>query len=142
MQKPIGYWLKTLDRLIDENFDRALADQGVQRRHWQILNIIQASPATTAEIAAALDPFWTQGAITLGEVLADMTRRDWITGHEPRQLTAGGQAALDAIRERTSLREKVMAGLTAEQYTQTVAVLEQMAANLAPCPAPKLFHGR
>ncbi len=23
MQKPIGYWLKTLDRLIDENFDRA-----------------------------------------------------------------------------------------------------------------------
>jgi hypothetical protein len=36
------------------------------------------------------------------------------------------------IRERTNLREKTMAGLTAEQYTQTVAVLEQMAANLTP----------
>jgi hypothetical protein len=132
MQKPIGSWLKTLDRLIDENFDRALAAEGVQRRHWQILNIVKTSPATNATIAAALDPFWTEGAITLDEVLADMTRRGWITGHEPRQLTAGGEAALDAIRQRTNLREKIMAGLTAEQYTQTVAVLEQMAANLTP----------
>jgi hypothetical protein len=47
MNKPIGYWPTTLDRLIDEYFDRALADQGVQRRHWQILNILQASPAPT-----------------------------------------------------------------------------------------------
>jgi len=132
MQKPIGHWLKTLDRLIDENFDRALAAEGVQRRHWQILNIVKTSPATNSTIAAALAPFWTEGAITLDEVLADMTRRGWITGHEPRQLTAAGEAALDAIRERTSLREKIMAGLTAEQYTQTVAILEQMAANLTP----------
>jgi hypothetical protein len=132
MNKPIGYWLKTLDRLIDEYFDRALADQGVQRRHWQILNILQASPAPDAEIAAALGPFWAEGAIAPGELMDDLTRRGWITGHEPRQLTQDGQAALDAIRERTSLREKIMAGLTAEQYTQTVAVLEQMAANLTP----------
>jgi hypothetical protein len=132
MQRPIGYWLKTLDRLIDENFDRALAAEGVQRRHWQILNIVKTSPATNAEIAATLGPFWTEAAITLDEVLADMTRRGWITGPEPRQLTEGGEAALCAIRERTNLREKIMAGLTAEQYTQTVAVLERMAANLAP----------
>ena len=132
MNKPIGYWLTTLDRLIDEYFDRALADQGVQRRYWQILNILQASPAPDAEIAAALGPFWAEGAITPSEVLDDLTRRGWITGHEPRQLTQDGQAALDAIRERTSLREKIMAGLTAEQCTQTVAVLEQMAANLTP----------
>ena len=132
MHKPIGYWLKTLDRLIDENFDRALAAEGVQRRHWQILNIVTTSPATNAEIAAALGPFWAEGAITLDEVLADMTRRGWITGPEPRQLTECGEAALGAIRERTNLREKILAGLTAEQYTQTVAVLEQMAANLMP----------
>ena len=130
MQKPIGYWLKTLDRLIDENFDRALAAEGVQRRHWQILNIVTTSPATRAKIAGALDPFWTEGAITVDEILDDMTRRGWITGQEPRQLTDAGEAALDAIRERTNLREKIMTGLTAEQYTQTVAVLEQMAANL------------
>lgn len=132
MQNPIGYWLKTLDRLIDENFDRALAAEGAQRRHWQILNIVKTGPATSARIAAALDPFWTEGAITLDEALADMTRRGWITGQEPRQLTQGGEATLDAIRERTGLREKIVAGLTAEQYAQTVAVLEQMAANLTP----------
>ena len=102
MQKPIGYWLKTLDRLIDENLDRALAAEGVQRRHWQILNIVKTSPATEAKIAAALDPFWTEGAITLDEALADMTRRGWITGRERRQLTQGGEKALDAIREQTT----------------------------------------
>jgi hypothetical protein len=132
MQKPIGYWLKTLDRLIDENFDRALAAEGAQRRHWQILNIVKTSPATKAKIAAALDPFWTGGAITLDEALADLTRRGWITGQEPHKLTQSGDKALDAIRQRTNLREKITAGLTAEQYTQTVAVLEQMAANLTP----------
>ncbi len=104
----------------------------MQRRHWQILNIVKTSPATNAGIAAALGPFWTEGAITLDEVLDDMTRRGWITGQEPRQLTPGGEAALDAIRERTNLREKIMAGLTAEQYTQAIAVLEQMDANLTP----------
>ena len=130
MQKPIGYWLKTLDQLIDENFDRALAAGGLQRRHWQILNIVKTSAATSAEIAAALGPFWAEGAITLDDALADLTRRGWITGPEPRRLTADGDQAHDAIRERTNLRQKIMAGLTAEQYTQTVAVLEQMAANL------------
>jgi DNA-binding PadR family transcriptional regulator len=132
MQKPIGYWLKTLDRLIDENFDSALAAEGAQRRHWQILNIVKTRPATKAKIAAALDPFWTEGGIALDDALADMTRRGWITGQERRKLTERGEKALEAIRERTNLREKIMTGLTAEQYTQTVAVLEQMAANLTP----------
>jgi hypothetical protein len=33
-RRPIGYWLKHLDGLLEGAFDRTLAGQGVTRRHW------------------------------------------------------------------------------------------------------------
>ena len=44
-RKPIGYWLKELDRLIEGTLDRALADEGVTRRDWQVLNALEPDPA-------------------------------------------------------------------------------------------------
>jgi hypothetical protein len=43
---PIGYWLKHLDSLIEAAGERALAGQGVTRRHWQALNTLQERPST------------------------------------------------------------------------------------------------
>ena len=45
--RPIGYWLKHLDRLIEATFDRTLADVGLGRRHWQTLNTLAGGPATS-----------------------------------------------------------------------------------------------
>ena len=56
-RRPIGYWLKHLDRLIEGNFERTLASEGLTRRHWQALNTLRTRPSTRAEIAAALAPF-------------------------------------------------------------------------------------
>lgn len=39
-RRPIGYWLKHLDGLIEAAFSRTLAGQGVTRRHWQALKIL------------------------------------------------------------------------------------------------------
>src|SRR5215813_2415405 len=55
--RPIGYWLKHLDRLIEDTFSRALAEQGLTRRHWQVLNTLAREPAGPAELTKALDPF-------------------------------------------------------------------------------------
>lgn len=37
-KRPIGYWLKELDRLINERFDEDLAAGELSRRHWQMLH--------------------------------------------------------------------------------------------------------
>jgi ABC-type branched-subunit amino acid transport system ATPase component len=56
-RRPIGYWLKRLDGLIEENFERTLAGDGVTRRQWQALNTLHQRPSTQAELAEALQPF-------------------------------------------------------------------------------------
>jgi hypothetical protein len=45
-RRPIGYWLKHLDGLIEAAVERALAGQGVTRRHGQALNTLQERPST------------------------------------------------------------------------------------------------
>ena len=37
-ERPIGHWLKKLDRLIDAQFERQLGEAGLSRRQWQLRN--------------------------------------------------------------------------------------------------------
>ena len=48
-RKPIGYWLKELDQLIEGTLDRALADEGVTRRDWQLLNALEPGTGTARD---------------------------------------------------------------------------------------------
>ena len=41
IDRPIGYWLKKLDRLIDNHFDLQLSNAGLTRRQWQLLNLLR-----------------------------------------------------------------------------------------------------
>jgi hypothetical protein len=52
-RRPIGFWLKLVDRLIDA----VLGDAGLTRRHWQVLNLLQTQPATLQRIDTRLAPF-------------------------------------------------------------------------------------
>ncbi|QKV95770.1 MarR family transcriptional regulator [Streptomyces sp. NA02950] len=143
MDKPIGYWLKHLDALICADFERTLAGSGLTRRHWQVLNSLAAGPCRVDELSAALLPFWGAGAITLDEVLTSLRERGWVllegaegaAGAEDggarcalTPLGAEGRAVLAGRVGDT--RGRLMDGVTAEQYLETVRVLSRMAANL------------
>ncbi|WP_433421764.1 MarR family winged helix-turn-helix transcriptional regulator [Microtetraspora malaysiensis] len=133
MDKPIGYWLKRVDRLIEGDFQRVLAGEGVRRRHWQALNVLKENPVNEEELAEALRPFWAEGEISVGEVLADLRRHGWVTPEAPYALTEEGKAA----RERLALavhaaRARILRGVGDEQYRTVVETLQTMAANLEP----------
>ncbi|MBP8537493.1 MarR family winged helix-turn-helix transcriptional regulator [Streptomyces sp. MK37H] len=132
--KPIGYWLKHLDALIDADFERALAGSGLARRHWQVLNCLAAGPRSADELAEALRPFWGEGAITLDEALEALRSRGWVTRAAedgPYSLTPPGADGHAAVAERVgATRRRLMDGLTDEQYLETVRVLSRMAGNL------------
>lgn len=60
-EKPIGYWVKHLDRLIEITFDRSLAEQDLSRRHWQTMNTLWSGPADASGLSDTLRPFWSEG---------------------------------------------------------------------------------
>lgn len=114
MDKPIGYWLKHLDTLLERSMDGALS---VSRREWQVLN------AVTHDMD--LDPF--DG---VEEAVDRLTERGWLAGG---RLTDEGRAAHAESSERVArFRRQAMEGVTAQEYQATVDVLRRMAANLTP----------
>jgi hypothetical protein len=139
--RPIGFWLKLVDGLIDERFASTLEEHGVTRRQWQLLNVLSRGPATVEQLDAAVAPFLAAATTSSGEPgepessaehLSELIESAWVdataTGYE---LTERGHTAFDALEETVGkLRAELSDGLTPEQYTETVAALERMARNL------------
>ncbi len=128
MFRPIGYWLKEVDRLIEESFVRLLSEEGLSRRHWQALNTIAEGPLPAAEVDAALEPFEP----TVAPVVEDLVARGWVRrSGDTVGLTDEGRAAHAAVQARVAVNRKIMTeGISAEEYASVINVLERMAGNL------------
>lgn len=131
--KPIGFWLKLVDRLIDEQFAATLDEHGVTRRQWQLLNVLDAGPATVEQLDSAVAPFLsTDDGESSVEHLTELIDSAWVdatpTGYE---LTERGRAAFERLRDVVAERRTAATeGVTAAEYEQTLAVLERVARNL------------
>jgi hypothetical protein len=133
-RKPIGYWLKELDRRIEQTLDRALAGEGVTRRDWQVLNVLDTEPAARDEILDKLRPFWGEDAMPPNTVLDGLLDRGWalLDASHRYALSPEGESARAALLERiTQLRAAVADGVSPEQYNITIDTLARMAENLA-----------
>ncbi|WP_350279854.1 MarR family transcriptional regulator [Kribbella sp. HUAS MG21] len=123
--KPIGWWLKEVDRRLEASFERLLADDGLTRRQWQALNVA----ARQTPIAAALAPFLSGDTAELAAVVDPLVERGWLAGDK---LTADGERALQALTTKVQAQRRgVTRGITEDEYQATVDVLRRMAANLA-----------
>ncbi len=135
-RRPIGYYLKLLDRLIDERFERDLSAHAMGRRHWQVLNVLQAGPADRDALSEALRPFWTESGLALADVLRDLTGRGAVAHDGGRyELTSAGRELHTAVQERVAAtRERLLDGLTADDYRAVIDTLARMARNLEEGP--------
>ena len=132
-RKPIGYWLKELDRLIETTLDRALAEEGVTRRDWQVLNALQPDPTPRADVIESLRPFWGVDASDPDAVLDGLIARGWALRDPSDRYTLSpeGDAARAALLEKVkALRAAIADGITPEQYNTTIDTLGRMAQNL------------
>jgi hypothetical protein len=132
-QRPIGYWLKLVDRLIDERFAETLDEHGVTRRQWQLLNVLSRGPGTAEDLDAAIAPF-LHGDEGEGsaEHLAELVDSGWVaTGASGYVITERGAVAFGRLEEVvTADRTAATEGLTASEYNETLRVLEVLARNL------------
>jgi hypothetical protein len=134
--KPIGWWLRRVDRLLEESFGRVLAVEGLSRRHWQLLTAVDGG-AWRTDLDAALAPFWPADlgvrAAELDGLLVELEKRGWLVRDGDRITpTPDGSAArirVEAVVVR--LRGRVFDGIEPERYQQVLATLTRMADNLA-----------
>ena len=86
-QRPIGFWLKLVDNLIDEQFAKTLDEHGVTRMQWQLLNVLARGAASVEMLDAAVAPFLiADGATTSLDHLTELIESAWVdatpTGYE------------------------------------------------------------
>jgi hypothetical protein len=125
--KPIGWWLKHLDRTLEDALDGALAAEGVSRRQWQLLNLAAAEGALSEMAPFFADP------TEADEPVAGLVGRGWVRRDGERiGLTEDGVAARDRLMVSVrGQRQRAMAGIEPAEYAATVDVLRRMSANMA-----------
>jgi DNA-binding MarR family transcriptional regulator len=130
--RPIGYWLKRLDRLINAQFERQLGEAGLSRRQWQLLNLLEDSPRSGPELQAELEPFLHGAPDELSEALSGLVTRGWADSRDNIvSLTETGQAQFGLVTAMVAeLRQALTDGISPEAYQATIDVLARMAANL------------
>ena len=129
-QRPVGWWVKRLDELLEQGLDAVVAAEGLTRRHWQALQSVAGGPVPRGELRDALAPF--AGAGDLDAVLADLTGRGWLADDGAAlSTTPDGAVAHERLAGAVAaFRRSVAEGLTAEEYAQVVAGLARMVGNL------------
>ena len=137
--RPIGYWLKYVDRLLEDTLDRALAAEALSRRHWQALNTLAHGPVAEAELVPALEPFVREDPAGLRTVLDGLAERGWTDRDDAGRLvlTPAGrdvqERTLQRVRETRSLTVR---GIGEDEYRTVIDVLARMAVNLEGAEPP------
>jgi DNA-binding MarR family transcriptional regulator len=131
-ERPIGYWLKKLDRLIEQQFELQLSTARLSRRQWQLLNLLDNNPRSVPELQTELHSFLRDTAEDLSDALAGLVTRGWAESTDNIvNLTETGQAQFEIVEATVAgLRQGLMMGISAEEYRATIGVLARMAANL------------
>jgi DNA-binding MarR family transcriptional regulator len=128
-ERPIGWWVKRLDALLEEALDSVVADEGLTRRHWQVLHLLAGGVDQEGAVVAALADF--SGDPTA--VVTDLAGRGWVDrpGTGEVRLTAEGAAAHDRVlRAANRVRRHTADGLSRQEYERTVLVLARMVENV------------
>jgi DNA-binding MarR family transcriptional regulator len=128
-QRPIGWWVKRLDALLEQAVDLAVAGEGLTRRHWQVLHSLSEGPGREDDLRSVLADF--PGDI--GTVVTGLVEREWVqrSAGDVVALTADGRSAHDRVAAAVGqVRRHAADGLSAEEYEQTVRVLGRMAENV------------
>ena len=130
--RPIGFWLRLVDRLLEERFAAVLEEHGVTRGQWQLLNVVSNGGATAEVVERAVAPFTDADGGPVSAQLAELIESGWVELSGPEyRLTERGATAHDRLAEVIAeLRASSTDGLSEDDYARTLATLERMARNL------------
>ncbi|SNR87634.1 MarR family winged helix-turn-helix transcriptional regulator [Blastococcus mobilis] len=126
-QRPIGWWVRRLDALLEQAVDSAVAGEELTRRHWQVLHSL--AEGASGDLRATLADF--PGDV--GAVVTDLVERGWVerSTDDGLTLTAEGRAGHDRVAAAVGrVRKHVADGLSAQEYEHAILVLGRMVENV------------
>lgn len=136
--RPFGFWLKAVDRLMAIEFAAAFESEGITRREWRLLNIVDGTvPGAPRKNDRPLPEHKLGRLIELG----------WVTDAEGSwTLTDEGRAAKERLGGIVDgIRAKVTDAVPADDLATTMATLEQLARAFGwneETPLPRGRSGR
>lgn len=128
-ERPIGWWVKRLDTLLEEALDSVVAGEGLTRRHWQVLHLLAEGVDRESDVLTALADFPGDALA----VVTDLAGRGWVDRPLAGlvHLTADGAAAHDRVSRAVGrVRRHTADGLSRQEYERTVLVLTRMVENV------------
>ncbi|KRC61454.1 hypothetical protein ASE14_11335 [Agromyces sp. Root81] len=135
--RPFGFWLRVIDRRLDEAMRELFAEEGITRRDWRRLNLVAGT---------VTDPRMSEKLAARPERVEPLVERGWVEG-EPGawRLTEAGKAARASLHERVAtLRATVAGAVSPEDFATTLASLEAIARELGWVEGERMprRHGR
>ncbi|WP_136036425.1 hypothetical protein [Microbacterium sp. K35] len=130
--RPFGYWLKAVDRLMAAEFAAAFDDEGITRRDWRLLNVVDGSVERERPLRA--------------HKLRRLIDRGWVvTDGEGWSLTDDGRAAKERLGALVDdIRAKVVDAVPTDDLATTLASLEAIARAFGweeGTPLPRTHRG-
>lgn len=122
--RPLGFWLRTVDALLTREFIAAFEAEGVTRRDWMLLNVL------SGDVDA---PGLADRLRRKGKRLRGLAERGWVEegADGAWALTAEGRAARGRLSGIVDgLRERVAGAVSAEDYATMTASLAAIAREL------------
>jgi hypothetical protein len=133
--RPFGFWLKVIDRRLDDAMRELFAADGLTRRDWRRLNLVAGTVS---------DPRLSEKLAARPERVEPFVERGWVEG-EPGawHLTEAGETARASLQERVAtLRAKVAGAVSPEDFATTMASLEAIAGELGWVEGERMPRGR
>lgn len=133
--RPFGYWLRAVDRLLTREFAEAFENEGVSRRDWRILALLSGDVAAP-EFAARLQ----RGG---GKKLRSLVERGWVAERDGAwTLTDEGRAAQARLGEVVAgIRTRVAGAVSEDDFATTLASLRAIATELGWDPDERMPRG-
>ncbi|QEW01225.1 hypothetical protein F6J84_14720 [Microbacterium caowuchunii] len=121
--RPLGFWLHTTDRVISARIAEALADEGVDRRDWMLLNLLSGD---------VQDPERLARFVHRGRRLSALHARGWAEWADGTwTLTTEGRAVKDRLAEKVAgVRAQVADAVSPEDFATMMASLQAISRSL------------
>lgn len=135
--RPLSYWVRTLDTLLQDEFARLAQETGLDRGQWQVLTRLRVGSIADHAMRDGLAPFVLEGD-SADDVL-DRVVKDGLVEHQANEyrLTDRGRERIDQVEELAvaDIRGRATDGLSEEEYDDLLGKLGRLATNLGWGPA-------
>jgi DNA-binding MarR family transcriptional regulator len=130
-QKPIGWYLKEADVLITSFFEEAFDQYCITRFHWMVLRAIKANGYINVEAHHEELKYFIKLERLKG-IIDNLQARRWIVAdYKNFKFTEKGERLFKAVTDAYEQQlQKMMQGITDEEYNNTIATLSKIIANL------------